>query len=667
MIRDALDRLDTDLVRVLSERRKVSGEMIRLKEEAKLPLRDQKREEEMLARRIQMGREAGLGSHYVTRVFQEVIEDSVRLQQDYLIEKGRSERPAAIRVAFQGIEGAYSHLAAKQFFAADVDRLAFAGLPSFREVIQSVEDGAADYAMLPVENTTSGTINEVVDLLYHTRLSIVGEERFRVDHCLVAHEDVPLGSLKRIFSHPQALAQCTHFLAELPGCQIEPFTDTAMSVRRIQEERNPTQAAIASEEAARLFGLVILRRGLANQRENYTRFLVAAAEPRTVDLRIPTRTSLVLATNDSPGALADALLVLKQHQVNLTKIDSRPILGTPWQYFFFADLEGNVDDPRVRGALEELKRHTRFLKVLGTYPSAGLSRTEPPPSAVAGPAPSGVPAAAVPKAAKAPSKKSYKLASREQKAEDTILVVKGVRIGGPEFTVIAGPCSVESREQLFTTARHAKECGVQILRGGCFKPRTSPYSFQGMGWPGLDLLAEAGHAYGMPIVTEVMGPADVERAAQQSDILQIGARNMQNFTLLNEVGRVNRPVLLKRGHMSSLDELLNAAEYVLARGNQQVILCERGIRTFETATRNTLDLSAVPVLRSLTHLPIFVDPSHAAGERDLVPPLAKAAKAVGAHGIMIEIHPDPEKALSDGPQAMRFPEFARLMAELHAR
>jgi len=205
-----------------------------------------------------------------------------------------------------------------------------------------------------------------------------------------------------------------------------------------------------------------------------------------------------------------------------------------------------------------------------------------------------------------------------------------------------------------------------LLRGGCFKPRSSPYSFQGLGWEGLELLAEAGRAFGLPIVTEVLAPGDVEGVARVADVLQIGARNMQNFPLLREVGRVPRPVLLKRGMMASLDELLQAAEYILAHGNHQVILCERGIRTFETATRNTLDLSAIPVLRERTHLPIFVDPSHAAGERALVPPMAKGAKAVGAHGIMVEIHPDPATALSDGPQALTFDQFAALMADLLA-
>ncbi len=239
-----------------------------------------------------------------------------------------------------------------------------------------------------------------------------------------------------------------------------------------------------------------------------------------------------------------------------------------------------------------------------------------------------------------------------------------MKIGGGSFTVIAGPCAVESEEQIRRCARAVRECGGHILRGGCFKPRTSPYSFQGLGYEGLNYLVHAGEDFGLPVVTEVLTPADVSRVAQQADILQIGARNMQNFSLLDEVGRIDRPVLLKRGLMSSIEELLGAAEYILAQGNQQVILCERGIRTFETATRNTLDLSAVPILKERTHLPVIVDPSHAAGDRNLVVPLARAAKAVGADGIMVEIHPDPENALSDGAQSLSFSGFKRLMADL---
>jgi chorismate mutase/prephenate dehydratase len=266
---------------------------------------------------------------------------------------------------------------------------------------------------------------------------------------------------------------------------------------------------------------------------------------------------------------------------------------------------------------------------------------------------------------KAPSKdKGYTLVTREHKSANTVIEVGGVKIGDGNFLVIGGPCSVESREQIMSCAKHARDNGAKILRGGVFKPRTSPYSFQGLGYEGLDLLVEAGKTYGMPVITEVMTTEDVERVAEKADIIQIGARNMQNFSLLKVVGQTRVPIMLKRGMSSSIEELLQAVEYILAGGNQQVFLCERGIRTFETATRGTLDISAVPVLKARTHLPIFIDPSHAAGVRELVSPLALAAKAVGADGIIVEFHPEPEKALSDGPQALRFPQFEKLMADL---
>lgn len=261
---------------------------------------------------------------------------------------------------------------------------------------------------------------------------------------------------------------------------------------------------------------------------------------------------------------------------------------------------------------------------------------------------------------------SYRLVSRDHQAHDTAITVNSVTIGADEPVLVAGPCSVESREQIMACAHAVAEAGGHILRGGCFKPRTSPYSFQGLGHEGLNLLAEAGAAYGLPVITEVMDKDEVQAVANKADILQIGSRNMQNFALLKAVGRATRPVMLKRGMMSTVDEWLMAAEYILSEGNPHVILCERGIRTFETATRNTLDLSAVPVVRERTHLPIIVDPSHAAGVRRWVAPLAKAALAVGAHGLMIEIHPDPRAALSDGEQSLTFEEFGALASGLRA-
>lgn len=263
-----------------------------------------------------------------------------------------------------------------------------------------------------------------------------------------------------------------------------------------------------------------------------------------------------------------------------------------------------------------------------------------------------------------PILKPYKLVSREFSKENTVIDVMGVRIGDTEIQVIAGPCSVESRDSLIECARQVQASGARVLRGGAFKPRTSPYDFQGLGADGLKFLSEARKATGMPIVSELMDPRDTELFAEYVDIIQIGARNMQNFRLLTEVGKTKKPVLLKRGLSATIKEFLMSAEYIAAQGNSRIILCERGIRTFETSTRNTLDLSAVPVLKEETHLPVFVDPSHSAGRWGLVAPLARAAVAVGADGLMIEVHPDPENALCDGAQSLKPSKFAALMDEL---
>lgn len=260
--------------------------------------------------------------------------------------------------------------------------------------------------------------------------------------------------------------------------------------------------------------------------------------------------------------------------------------------------------------------------------------------------------------------KPYKLASREFKRENTEINIQGIVVGGKKIPVMAGPCAVENKTILTNIAEKVKKAGATFLRGGAFKPRTSPYSFQGLGEEGLKYLAEARKKTGLPVITEIMDPRDLDLIVEYSDIIQIGARNMQNFRLLLEVGSSNKPVLLKRGLSSTIKEWLMSAEYIMSRGNQNVMLCERGIRTFETATRNTLDLSAVPVLKQLTHLPVVVDPSHGVGKRDLVAPMAKAAVAAGADSLIIEVHTNPEEAMSDGEQSLKPEQFEKLMKEL---
>lgn len=673
-LRDQINEIDGQLIELLAKRRKVSLGVIRVKNESQSPVRDQKREEDLLVKRIQQAKELGIDAHYITNIFHEILDDSVRLQQDYVQSSANKSggEPEVLRIAFQGIQGAYSHLAAQKFFARTQARLDFLGLLTFDEVIKAVEDGRADHGMLPVENTTSGAINEVYDVLLHTRLSIVGEEKFHVQHCLVAAGDVPPSSIRRVYSHPQAVAQCRQYLNTLTDCKVEYFTDTAMSVSKIKEDGDPTQAAIASNQAAEMFGLKVIRRDIATQKENYTRFLIAAREPRVVDPRIPCKTSLVMATGQETGSLAESLLVFRSYGINLSKLESRPIIGNPWEEMFYIDFEGNIVEPRVKDALKELTKTSRFLKILGSYPSQNLPRTKLSAQAIssAGSRPSA--SSSDPKSEKnhlaidasLASNNDLRRVSRSHKNADTVIKIRDVKIGGDHFAVIAGPTTIESRDHIMACAREVKERGGQILRGDCFRPRTSPNGVDGLGFRGLEYLAEAGAVYGLPVVTEVVSPEDVERVALKADILQIGARNMQNFRLLSEVGRLHRPVLLKRGPSASLDDLLEAAESILTEGNQQIILCERGIRTFETAYRSTLDINAIAVLRARTHLPIVVDPCRAAGQQGLIAPLALTAKPIGAHGVLIDLAAKCGRTPGTDGYVLDFETFGDLVAQL---
>ena len=660
LIRDDIDRIDSDILKLLAERKAHSLRIAREKGIHDRPSRDQQREEGLIADRIAAGMDHDLDSGLVNRVWREIVNDSVRIQQEVL---GRSEAPGrAVTVAIQGIEGSYSQLASQQYFDSKGTTVSYHRAQTFADAVAAVQRGDAEVAVLPIENTTSGAISEVYDLLLNSRLHFVGDVRFRVRHCLLGIEGATIADLRRVYCHPQAVAQCSEFLAGLEHCEIVYFSDTALSGRKIREMGDPSIAAIASEEAARLFGLDVLQNGIANRDENYTRFVVVAPEPATVPDGVPSKTSIVMSVGNHPGALMEALALFHDADINLVMLESRPIPHNPREELFYLDFDGNITDPGVQLVVESLTRQVRFLKVLGSYPSRDL-RPKPIERKVKKVMPEG--RSELTQLAPSPASPSgYKLGSRGHKQQNTIVEVSGVRIGGDDLVMIAGPCAVESWDQVMATAKVVKESGGALLRGGCFKPRTSPYSFQGLGYEGLEMLVEAGKAFGLPVVTEVVSPQDVEGIARKADVLQIGTRNMQNFSLLSAVGRAHRPVMLKRGMSSSLDEWLQAAEYILSEGNQQVFLCERGIRTFETSTRNTLDLSAVPVLRQRTHLPVIVDPSHAAGNRDLVAPLALAAQAIGAHGVMVEIHPEPETALSDGPQSLRFDQYKDLMAAL---
>ena len=367
-LRAEIDQIDNDLIDVLARRMQTVKRVAAFKARTHAPLRDELREAQQIARLADRARGRDLDELFVARVFREVVDFSVRTQELHLGQNARqANRP--ITVVFQGAEGAFSHIAGRRFFAPRQSTVTYRGFPTFRAMLEEVRNGSADYAMLPIENTTSGSVHDAYDALSHTDLAIVGEEVLRIEMCLVGIADVPLDSLRKVYSHPQALSQCTAFLASLPQCTVETFIDTAMSVERVKQEHDPTHAAIASAEAAALHGLHVIRRDIANHRENYTRFLVVAREAEPFDPRVPCKTSVMFVMQHERGALLACLGVLAAHGLNLTKLESRPMPGRPFEYLFYVDFEGNVADAPVQAAVDELAGLTRALKIFGSYPS----------------------------------------------------------------------------------------------------------------------------------------------------------------------------------------------------------------------------------------------------------------------------------------------------------
>jgi chorismate mutase/prephenate dehydratase len=502
-------------------------------------------------------------------------------------------------------------------------------------------------------------VTTTYDLLHEAfgdgTLHLTHEILHPVHHTIMAIPGAPLSGIRRVLSHPVALGQCRIWLAEhLPDVELVSAWDTAGSAEIVAQEQNPALAAIAARPAADAHGLVPLAERIEDDPTNQTRFLTFTRADTAATIRSPggsrSKTSLIVLVDHKPGMLALTLQAFGARGVNLMALQSRPERSAPWTYRFYVDVEGSASDPRVSEALEEIEALAAKLIVRGSYEAwtegSRLSVPVPPP-------------------AHRVEKPAIPLVDRRRNPEGTVVQVRDLRFGGSSPVLIAGPCSVESEAMILETADAVAAAGADMLRGGAYKPRTSPYDFQGLGVKGLRYLADARARTGLPVVTEVLSWEEVPVVAHFADMLQIGARNMQNFSLLRAASRSGKPILLKRGAGATIEEWLMAAEYVLAEGNQNVVLCERGIRTFERATRHTLDLNAVALVRERTHLPVLVDPSHAAGVRSLVTPLSLAALAAGACGLIVEVHPDPGQAMSDGAQSLDIPMFADLARQVH--
>lgn len=555
------------------------------------------------------------------------------------------------RVGYQGESGAYSEKAILQVYKEkEVYQIPFR---TFYDVVDALKKNEIDYGLLPIDNTIVGNITHTYDLVLENKLTILKETILPINHNLLTNRGVKKEHVKKIYSHPAAIAQCEVFLRMYSDAEIIPTYDTAGSAKIISEEGLKDTAAIASSDSAEMYNLDILETRIEDYPHNQTRFVLVTSDDILLqnDTIAPWKVTAVFHTLDQAGMLHKCLSVLEEYNINMTMLTSRPHKTEPWRYYFFVELEGHEHDENITKALVKIGSMTGFVHVLGSYHKYQEEIQLEAKNGTNGNIKSNV---------------NAPLYSLERNPQKTVIDVNGIKIGAGEFIIIAGPCSVEGRHQMIESAKIVAENGAQILRGGAFKPRTSPYSFQGLGEEGLKLLREAGNKFKMPVITEVVSPDDVGLVAEYSDMLQIGARNMQNFVLLNEVGKTNKPIFLKRGMMSTVKELLLSAEYILSNGNEKVILCERGIRTFETATRNTLDISSVPLLKEMTHLPVFIDPSHATGIRSLIEPISKAALAVGADGIMVEVHCNPPSALSDADQALDEKQYKSLVKAIEA-
>jgi 3-deoxy-7-phosphoheptulonate synthase len=527
-----------------------------------------------------------------------------------------------LRVGYQGEPGAFGELAAAAH--GGIPR----GFASFEKLLEALRDGEIDEAVLPVENAIVGAITEALDPLAAAvvdglDLAAVGLTSVPIRLSLAARPGTPIAAVRRAWSHPAALRQCTHKLASMNIERVVCY-DTAGAAQIVAQDAS-TDAAVCSRSAAERYGLEVLLEDVSDKEQNGTRFVhLRMADHARAQVSLAfLRTSSMTATGRLDVLTGATLLPLagsKEFPVRMW------VLG--------------ADAARLQALAPVRDVHVVSLGV----PAAHAAKMTPP------------------KQGTEPVVKSLPHATARR--APTVVEVGPFKVGGGARSVIAGPCSVESADQMMRIAREVAACGATALRGGIFKPRTNPYAFQGHGLEALDWMVAASKAVGLPIVTEVMAVDQVKPVAEKADILQIGARNMQNFDLLRAVGRSGRPVLLKRGAGATVDEWLGAAEYVMAAGEERVILCERGIRTFETATRNTLDVGGMLAARPLTHLPLMADPSHAAGRADLVEGLARAAWAAGADGLIVEVHDDPARALSDAEQALvpqRFAELARAL------
>ncbi|MCH1928724.1 chorismate mutase [Shewanella sp. A25] len=606
--REQITNLDNELLSLLAERRRLSLEVARSKEVDIRPIRDTQREKELLSRLVTIGREKGLDAHYVLSLYQSIIEDSVLNQQAYLHGRANPEtQKQQYCIAYLGARGSYSYLAASRYCQRRQVEMVDLGCQSFDEIVQAVELGHADYGFLPIENTSSGSINEVYDVLQHTSLSIVGETTIEVSHCLLGKPGSKLSDIKTVYAHPQPISQCSRYLSQHKALRLEYCSSSAEAMEMVNQCSDNSAAAIGSAEGGALYQLESIESGLANQKINQSRFIVVARKAVAVPEQLPAKTTLIMATGQKAGALVEALLVLKAHQLNMSKLESRPIPGTPWEEMFYLDIDANISSAAMQEGLKQLERITRFIKVLGCYPCETVKPTQLSNSQLLiEPNTSKSQVISEPQAESTATPVRY---SKAYKANASEIQCGPFAIGAGHIGAIAKITLTDALPNIALSsfehrAKQLKAAGFQaVILEGCQQLASIELT--------LPKLRQTLHQYDLLCIVAIEQSSDLTLATQQGDMLLLTGKQMFNQSLLAQAGTLPMPLILERNEMASLEEFLAATEVILSQGNQQLILCDSGIRTFNNANQPTLDLASLIQVKATSHLPIVINPCYA--------------------------------------------------------
>ncbi|MGE4260223.1 prephenate dehydratase [Shewanella sp.] len=619
-IREQITSVDKSLLELLSKRRQLSLEVARSKEVDVRPIRDTQREKELLSRLVKLGREQGLDAHYVLSLYQTIIEDSVLNQQAYLqLRADQDGRKPSYTIAYLGARGSYSFLAAHRYCERREMEMQDMGCHSFDEIAQAVESGHADYGFLPIENTSSGSINEVYDLLQHTNLSIVGETTIDVSHCLLAKPGTTSEQISAIYAHPQPISQCSRYLAHHPQIKLHYCASSAEAMELVSQGDH-TMAAIGSAEGGALYQLEPLERHLANQKVNQSRFIVVARKTVVVPEQLPAKTTLIMATAQKPGALVEALLVLKAHNLNMSKLESRPIPGTPWEEMFYLDIDGNISHTDVQQALHELERITRFIKVLGCYASENVKPTRLENSQLM------IEPNSSKQEQEAVTECNSARYSREFKTNVTEVLSGELHLGNGSLTAMTAINADDLLPGVGQQALALREAGFQAVLINRLEQVTPDVLVQ--------LKQQLNHA-GLQCILSVLQPADLAVLQPHADMLLLTGKQMFNKALLSQMGALHIPVILERNTMASEQDWLTAADLLLSCGNQQLVLCEAGIRSFSNPEELTLDLASLVNIKAHSHLPILVNLCYIKPQQQAQ--LACAANHLQTDGIVLPV------------------------------